>query len=216
MGNELMRCLSVVTNRKVGGRFSLLVSLGILLALTSVAQAGTVYITFVSGSGQYQGSQQVGPYNLKVDNQPVKLVCDDIVHTVSPGQSWTAYMSTGLSDLSHVRFSGGVQAYGAAAWLLDQGYQHPTEWGDVNFAIWALFNPTQTKNTSGWSQGAQNLLTTATSQTYTANQFAGLEVFTPTDPTSPQEYIVLIPEPSTVLLLSSGFVGLVLFARRKR
>jgi len=106
--------------------------------------------------------------------------------------------------------------YDEATFLLEEMWTDPANRGDLNFAIWAIFNPTQAEGASGWTAGAQADLTLAQSQTYAPGQFAVLQIYIPVTTGNPQEFIGFTPapEPVSMLLLGSGLWGGLLRKRR--
>ena len=154
------------------------------------ATASLVEITFVSPGALAQGGFYVGPYNFTVDSQSKSLVCDDFIDHITAGESWNANVYT-FSDLSQAKFApAGLQSYGEAAWLYEEGLLHTNAWSDIQYAIWAVFNPDPVKASSGWTTGSSNWLATSQQQAFTANEFHGIKFYTPTQLTNgPQELI---------------------------
>jgi hypothetical protein len=101
--------------------------------------------------------------------------------------------------------------YEEAAFLVEQLALDPGAANDISFAIWSIFSPAvpPTANSGWWLSYAQ-------SQTYTPDEFSNFEILTPTDssPGSAQEYLVMVPEPCSVLLLGSGLFALGVFRKR--
>ena len=203
------------------------VVLAVTLCIPSLAKADTVAVTLTGVSGGVQGGVYTSPYYATVGSlQDVPIVCDDYSHEVYMGESWTASVST-FADLSQARFwqtSGGSQAadqaatlqlYDEAAYLFNELYLQPSQRGDISFALWAIFDPSQVESSAGWDSNAAWWLASARTQTFTAGEFSNFEVLTPIAPTSPQEYLVRTPEPSTALLLGIGLLAMVAFSRRK-
>ena len=201
-------------------KLNILVSLS--LCLTASAFANLVDMTFNSAGPLSQGGVYVGPYNLTVANQYLKLVCNDFTDEISAGQSWTANVHT-FNDLSQTKYAAdGAQAYDQAGWLYEQGLLNPSQWGDIHNALWAVFNPTATEASGGWTAGAATWLASAEQQTFTANEFNGLSIYTPTQLSgsgAPQEFfggaptVAAVPEPGIGILLGLGLLGVVV-ARR--
>ena len=201
-------------------KLTLIISMSLCLAVS--AFANLVDMTFSSPGPLSQGGFYVGPYNFTVDNQSTKLVCNDFTDEVSAGEKWTANVYT-FNDLSHTKFaSEGLKTYSEGAWLYEQGLLNPGQWGDIQYALWAVFNPTSTKASSGWTAGSANWLATAEQQTFTANEFNGLSIYTPTQLSgsgAPQEFfggtptIVAVPEPNVGMLLGLGALGVIVVRR---
>lgn len=198
-----------------------------LIAVPSKAQTGNqvVSLTLDSPGSFTQGGFYVGPYNLTVATHFESLVCDDFVDEISVGEEWNANVYT-FSDLSQTKYAtAGLQSYGQAAWLYEEGLLNPSRWGDINYAIWAVFNPIPAEASGGWTAGSSNWLATAQQQTFTADEFPNIDIYTPTQLTganAPQEFLgdpanssSAIPEPSSLELMLSGLIAVMLL-RRKR
>jgi hypothetical protein len=203
------------------------VVLAVALCIPSSAKADTVAVTLTGVSGGVQGGVYTSPYYATVGTlTDVPIVCDDYSHEVYMGESWTASVST-FADLSQARFwqtSGGSQAadqaatlqlYDEAAYLFNELYLRPSQRGDISFALWAIFDPSQVESSAGWDSNAAWWLASAQTQTYTEGAFSNFEVLTPISTTSPQEYLVRTPEPSAALLLGVGLLAMFAISRRK-
>jgi hypothetical protein len=201
--------------------------LAVALSIGSSAKADTVTVILTGVSGGVQGGVHTSPYYATVGSlKNVPIVCDDYAHEVYMGESWTASIST-FADLSQARFwqTGGesqaadqattLQLYDEAAYLFNELYLQPSQRGDISFALWSIFDPSQVESSVGWDSNAAWWLASAQTQTYTAGEFSNFEVLTPIAPTSPQEYLVRTPEPSAGLLLGVGLLAIFAFSRRK-
>ena len=157
------------------------------------------------------------------------MVCDDYTHAVYIGEQWSATINT-FSTLASTRFGlADFRQYAESAWLITQMMVSPSQDGNLNFAIWALFAPTQTMaNTQGWTVGAQNWYKAAatwfgnncSNVTHSCSgiNLASFEIITPTTTglSSPQEYIlVATPEPATISLLGIALLWLAWIVRRR-
>jgi len=204
------------------------VLLAISLGLAATAVADTIEVTFTGVNGDNQGGYYISPYygfltdkhGKKTD---VDLACDDFLHEITWGETWTATVST-FQDLSQVRFQAGTpsltfQRYGEMAWLLEQMSQNPSQAGDIQFALWSIPDPA-VQSQPGFTPGSAHWLTLAENKTYTPGGFWRFEILTPTDPTanSAQEMFIErpTPEPASLALFGTGLLGLAAFVRKLR
>lgn len=188
----------------------------LLLALAfsfaaSPASADSVTITGVGGANQ--GGVYVAPYYLTVgETTGIVAMCDDFSHEVHIGDNWIATNST-FANLSSTRWGTSfTHEYEEAAWLFDQFLAAPSQAGDINFAVWALFTPSA-KLSSGYTAGAANWLALANAQSFSGYDFSGFRVLTPTNPTTPQEYLIKVPEPGSFMLVAIGLMALALLRK---
>ncbi len=198
--------------------------LGFLLNVALTAHAGTVKVTLTGAGGaeyglgsNYADGEYLMPYYVSINNgPPVAVICDDYNHTVSIGDQWTATIST-FSDLSGTRFgvADSIQ-YHEAAWIASQisSSSSLATIAAAQFAIWALFtnNTPMVAGEASWL----SLASTAAAHDYWGMDFAHWEIVTPLSPTSPQEYLMYVPEPGVLLNLLVGLSVLVLGLRFRR
>lgn len=197
-----------------------LVALLFAIGATMAASADTVSVRFAGLGGQVQNQMYTYPYYLTIDNGPqMPMICDDYLHTSNVGDTWQAKLTNlGIGNLSQTRFNN-LTEYEQAAYLLMQiSDGNQSEWGNINFAIWKIFDPkldmgqapTGTLGPDYWYQLAK---TTNLSNI----DFSEVEILTPAAKYSnsgDQEFLFLTPEPGTLLLIGSGLIGV--FAQRKR
>jgi len=207
------------------------------------SHADTTLTLTGTGAGNVLDGIYTSPYTGTVGtatNTPI--ICDDFADEVYLGESWSATASSVASLAGNVKWaseSNAQQNYEIAAWLAEQllSSSNATDSEDISYAIWlALDNgdvtsyltsypdPTTLSAAQGWITAAENAITT---QNLTAANFANVLVYTPVAGTatdcnggkctgSPQEFLVVTPEPSSILLLVVGLAVLVGFARRRR
>ncbi len=201
-----------------------LFALGCVLAILSAAMnssAGTITVKLTGVNGVTAGGVYVDPYFGTVNGVSGLLICDDFSHETDIGESWQANVST-FNNLSLARFQQGtpaqtLQDYEEAAYLYEQLLDNPSQYGDISFALWAIFTP-GARTSSGFTANSQDWLTQAQNQDFYAGDFSNFIILTPADPGpgSPQEFLATTPEPSSALLLFSGLSMLALLLGPKR
>jgi len=212
----------------------------LLLAATGTASASGVTLTLNNGGSDVMGGVYVGPYNFTEtgNGSPVSLglICDDYTDEVWLGESWTANLtkmpltSSSLSGLYFGGTNGAGTAYLEAAWLAQQIFalgpanaSNSATIGYMQYAIWDLFSPGASSGLSASQQSMVSYWLTQAADNYncaTCN-YSDVVIYTPSslgvpEGTQPQEYIGIIttPEPSALMLLSAGLLGLLGFRRR--
>ncbi len=214
----------------------------LLISTAAQADTVTLTLQSVNPPGNNDGRYYVYPYNFSVNNSSTltPLLCDDFVDEVTVGQSWIANVSK-ISDLQGFLDPRGTTnptdeqrllAYQQAAWLFNQLGPAPANnlAVAINYAIWGLFSDAAYNSTSyqqfgssAWAAAAYTAVTD-TAHPLPAGYFDDFRIYTPIDPTTgqnlvsgapgtPQEYIGLVPEPATLVLLVPGLLAV--FLRRK-
>ena len=183
----------------------------VLMASTAVF-AETLQMQYVGPAGNNSNGEFTYPYEFTVNGTATELMCISLFNNVTPGQSWDANR-VAVSSLWGTQ---DAPLYDAAAWLFlqEQNNNDPA----INWAAWKLFYPEQ--DVSGVS-GAQSWYDLAVSNVYTEGEFGDVSLYQPLDfvrgGSSPQEFLGFTPtpEPSTLLTLGSGIIGITAMVRRK-
>jgi hypothetical protein len=208
-------------------RSSGLVLLGFVISVTVAASAGSSVAVQLTGAGgaeyglgsNYAYGEYLMPYYLTINGSaPVAVICDDFDHTVSIGDQWTASVST-FNNLSGTRFGvADSTQYHEAAWIASQINANSSlaTIAGAQFAIWGLFS-SNTPMEPG-EQTWLNAAAAAQAASYYGMNFSDVEILTPINPSSPQEYFMFIPEPSALLDLGMGLLAFVAVwtVRRRR
>ncbi len=183
-----------------------------------------------SGLPPYQyGSEYVGPAQGtdETTNQTIDLWCDDFTHTTFVPTTYYASVSTASSPTG-ARFTSDSDYqtdYEEIAWLISQ-YYAPTftrtnqSVGDLQFAIWLIFDPSQT---SLQTTGALSWVNAAESANLSAYNYNSVHIFTPVNcqgtdcAPGNQEFMSGVPsapEPSSMALGASEALLALYFLRR--
>jgi hypothetical protein len=176
----------------------------------------------------------VGPYGayMNSDNAfgstaglpSIALVCVDFGHRVDTGDVWDAWITplTGGS-LDHTR--GGndaLQQYEEAAWLASQFTDgNRNGWVAIHSAIWNILgyndssNPFTVNGTQDWINQADTFY----EENPNAGLFGGYAIVTPMGDYDEQEFLapmISTPEPSGLLMLGAGLLGIGFLRRRRQ
>lgn len=200
-----------------------LLALAILLAPFAHADGVPVSMQFDNVNGANNGTYYVSPYYGTMNGQPVVLFCDDIKNDVGFGQTWSANVTnletalTTTDGFANTRYgsvpnsaviANPALAYEEAAWLTTQFAGNPTQWVNLQEALWDIMNP-GTYSGSGISYWLGQAAGFGSDPNFNPANF---EIVTNVGPLcltgQVQEFIVQTPEPGTMTLLLTGVLVL--------
>lgn len=212
-----------------------------VLAMPALASTiATIIFESHPSNDTYDGAY-VGIYRGLVGNSKTltNFVCDDYLHTIHGGMSWSAYVNSSnpptgdefspgsITDPDVTGITQQLQEYNMITWLVEQIFLDPSnskgQWGAFSGAIWSITD-------DAWANG--NDPTKGESDLYTKTTYGGLTaqeevlaalghandttlpvftVFTPTGSTGQEFYGT---EPAIPVLLGCTFLGVGMLRKR--
>jgi len=212
------------------------VSLLVFASASFAQNPASMDLTGVNGASL--GPAYTDPYYATINNVPTTVICDDFADESFLNTPWSAnetnLTSAGTSAL--VKWEGGSAA--ATQTLYDEiaflsiallGAAPGQAQEDYSYALWQLTCTQSTGANIGNTCGsklpfsylsgtdltnATNDLNAALNATYTTGEYSNVEIYTPVAGSSPvqQEFIVVTPESSSVVLLGADMLGLLALA----
>jgi hypothetical protein len=191
---------------------------GALILFSAGAFSVPVELVGISDSVPYKGDY-AGFYELNIDGTTTLAMCDDVLTSMSIGDTWTGvwYTKSDVDAGANVKFSGADQSvrYSQAGWLFSQAASVlPQERARIHAAVWNIMTP----GGIAMDATAQGYYDSATSGLYDAFAWENvMRILTPNPFDTAQEmFVAAVPIPAAVYLFGSGILGMTLVARRKK
>ncbi len=198
-------------------RFAVLSLLLLIVCFGGAATASADTVKLIKFGDPIPSIGFAGPYQGTLNGSSIAMVCMSFDRRIVEGQTWqvtvNALTAQGVANALYGGQANALFKYQQVAFLTDQLTLHPDKSGDIQIAIWNIFN-SATPDTAGSSAW----LALAASQNFSGYDFSKFRILTPTDISrrGPQEMMTTVPEPTTMLLLGTGLAAIGAKLRKRR
>jgi PEP-CTERM motif len=213
---------------RIPGISSVLFTAVTAVIFTTAASANSVTLTYKGHQGAVAqgGSPYIGyPYYFSINGSKTftPLMCDSYDNNIALGETWQAKVTPFLQGVGLFGSTASLD-YKAAGLIFESMLAGTLTTTQAQWAVWGLFSTNAQKNPYfGTINGASIDATyLAAASTAPNSSYNGLVLYTPIAGTQsggglPQEFIgySAVPEPSTLLLIGAGMIGLAVALRRK-